>query len=75
MSEIRYDLDDEKDIKVKRERGSGSRGGGSQQQATDLLYSKPAARQPLIQILELTADSIKFVLSQTDASIANSLRR
>lgn len=33
------------------------------------------ARQPSIEILELKDDSITFVLSKTDASVANALRR
>ena len=32
-------------------------------------------RQPKIEVLELTEHTIKFVLSQTHASFANSLRR
>lgn len=33
------------------------------------------SRQPVVEILELKDDSITFVLSNTDASIANALRR
>jgi len=39
------------------------------------VYGKPPARMPKVEILELKDDFIKFVLSKTDASIANSLRR
>lgn len=35
----------------------------------------PFSRQPAIEILELKEDSITFVLSKTDTSIANALRR
>ena len=35
----------------------------------------PNARFPGIEILELRDDFIKFVLSETDTSVANSLRR
>jgi hypothetical protein len=38
-------------------------------------HNKPPARMPKVEILELKDDYIKFVLSNTDASIANSLRR
>jgi len=36
---------------------------------------KPRPRVPKIEILELTGDTIKFLLTDTDASVANSLRR
>jgi hypothetical protein len=62
MSRIAYD-DEEKDVKVKRERHPR------------LSFSKPPPRQPKVEIIELKDDSIKFVLSNTDASVANSLRR
>lgn len=42
------------------------------QQAEPLERS---SRQPRVEILELKEDFIKFVLSETDASVANSLRR
>jgi len=35
----------------------------------------PNARFPKIEILELRDDFIKFVLSETDTSVANALRR
>jgi len=35
----------------------------------------PYSRQPTIEILELKEDSMTFVLSKTDTSVANSLRR
>eukprot|EP00854_Cymbomonas_tetramitiformis_P011393 gene11393-13465_t len=37
--------------------------------------SKPPPRKPKMQIRELTEDHVKFVLSETDTSIANALRR
>jgi DNA-directed RNA polymerase II subunit RPB3 len=37
--------------------------------------SKPLPRTPGVEILELKAEAIKFLLYNTDASIANSLRR
>jgi len=36
---------------------------------------KPRARKPQIEILEIRDDFVKFVLSNTDISMANSLRR
>jgi DNA-directed RNA polymerase II subunit RPB3 len=38
-------------------------------------FKKPPPRSPKVEVLELTDDHIKFVLSETDVSIANSLRR
>lgn len=35
----------------------------------------PYSRQPNIEILELKKDSMTFVLSKTDTSVANTLRR
>ncbi|KJE89911.1 polymerase II polypeptide C [Capsaspora owczarzaki ATCC 30864] len=35
----------------------------------------PFASQPVVQILELTPDNVRFVLSKTELSVANSLRR
>jgi DNA-directed RNA polymerase II subunit RPB3 len=35
----------------------------------------PQPRQPQIEILELKDDSISFILSKTDLSVANALRR
>lgn len=40
-----------------------------------MFSSRSFARSPTIEILELKSDSITFVLSNTDTSIANSLRR
>ena len=62
MSRIAYD-DEEKDVKVKRERHPR------------LSFNKPPPRQPKVEIIELKDDSIQFVLSNTDVSVANSLRR
>eukprot|EP00457_Paulinella_chromatophora_P010452 gb/GEZN01010556.1/.p1 GENE.gb/GEZN01010556.1/~~gb/GEZN01010556.1/.p1 ORF type:complete len:335 (+),score=27.34 gb/GEZN01010556.1/:102-1106(+) len=45
-------------------------GGGSRSESKG-----PKKRYPEIEILELTDDHIKFVLSKTDTSMANSLRR
>ncbi len=35
----------------------------------------PYSRQPQIEILELKEDSISFLLTKTDTSVANALRR
>jgi hypothetical protein len=47
MSAIGYEEDEEKDVKVKRERNIGSSA------AHHLTFNKPAPRQPKIEILEL----------------------
>ena len=65
---IAYENDDAKDAtssRVKREPLSSHR----------MTFTKPAPRTPIIEIIELKDDFIKFVLSGTDASVANSLRR
>lgn len=40
-----------------------------------MQFPKPAPRTPKLEILELTPDYIKFILSETDVSVANALRR
>ena len=35
----------------------------------------PYSRFPVVEILEVTDDSIQFVLADTDVSVANALRR
>ena len=70
MASIGYEDDDEKypiagSGRLKRERSGPALP----------VFSKPAARQPKVEILELKDDSIRFVLWDTDASIANALRR
>jgi DNA-directed RNA polymerase II subunit RPB3 len=47
--------------------------GGIQYQSTG--PRRPLSRQPIIEILDIKEDSIKFLLSNTDPSIANALRR
>jgi len=39
------------------------------------VFEKPKPRSPKIEILELTDEHIKFLLTDADASMANSLRR
>lgn len=41
----------------------------------DIVNGRSAPRQPVVEILDIGDDSIKFVLSKTDVSVANSLRR
>lgn len=39
------------------------------------MNQKPPAREPVIELLELKEDYVKFVLKDTDMSVANALRR
>lgn len=45
------------------------------QQDTWMDPVRPKGRHPKIEILELDADTIRFLLSDTDLSVANALRR
>jgi len=57
------EMSDDREVKGNKQ-GSKSKG-----------YHKAKPRLPKIEILELKEDSIKFILSEVDSSVANALRR
>jgi len=51
------------------------RGRMSDRSASRVYLTKPKKREPKLEIIDLREDEIKFILSDTDVSVANAFRR